>query len=52
MMTCPKCLGSEQVFNPQMDDLEICNYCEGIGTVSDVKFENFDPIMDEDYDEI
>ena len=52
MMTCPKCLGSAQVFNPDMNDLETCNYCEGTGEVSDEKYNSFDPIMDEDYDEI
>jgi len=39
---CPNCLGNKEVFDGE--DYSSCNYCEGLGEVSELKFNNFDPL--------
>ena len=31
---CPVCLGSGEIYDPEIDDVETCTACEGTGVIN------------------
>lgn len=47
--TCPKCLGAKDMFDPNTDAMEKCNFCLGEGEVYAGKADAYDPIDTEEF---
>lgn len=49
IVTCPKCLGMQELFSFANDTIEKCNFCLGEGGVAASKADAYDPIDTEDF---
>ena len=51
LVTCPKCLGAEEIMEPKLDkgfQYNDCSLCKGAGVVTDVLEEDFILSLNED----
>jgi|TARA_R110000782_G_scaffold126006_2_gene217618 hypothetical protein len=51
MVTCPKCLGAEEIMEPKVDkgfEYKDCSLCRGSGVVTDILEEDFILSLNED----